>query len=246
LIEEDGIGPDAFLARFQDAFRAGCSSLGWDWSDDVAEACGRYCLRVREGNARMNLTRILEPEDMAVKHVLDSLAVARTVPGWVDGGRVADVGTGAGFPGIPLGIALPAIDLTLVDALRKRLDFVKEASPVPCAIVHARAEDAGRDRALREQFDGVVARALAPLPILLEWCAPLVRPGGVLVAMLGPQSQGEGAPRPLGLDLQAEDRLVLPDAEGSARVLRVYRKVSATPARYPRRPAEIKERPLGE
>jgi len=241
----DPLTDEEFLERFRTAFLTGAEGLGLSFPDPVVEGCGAHCLRVCRANVHVNLTRILEPEEMAVKHALDSLTVLDLAPEWRSGGLVADVGTGAGFPGIPLRIACPEIDLLLVDSLRKRLDFLSAASPVPFTGIHARAEDAGRDVRLREQCDGVVARALAPLPILLEWCGPLVRPGGSLVAMLGPSDAGEGAPRDLGLALAEERRLTLPDGEGSARRLRVYRKVRPTPARYPRRPSEIKAHPLG-
>lgn len=147
---------------------------------------------------------------------------------------------------MPLKWAAPEIDLVLVDALRKRLGFLEVAAGVEFTGIHARAEDLGRDPIGRDRFDGVVARAVAALPVLLEWCGPLVAVGGDLVAMLGSQRPDEGRPEALGLELVKERQWRLPDEDGESalRRLRLYRKVRPTPPRYPRRPSEIKSNPL--
>lgn len=237
---------DSFEAAFGEALAAGLEALDIVLEPSAREACARFCRAVRDANEEgLNLTRIVDPREMAVKHVADSLTVLPMAAGLSVGSRVADVGTGAGFPGVPLKIARPDLEMTLIDSLAKRLAFLEGAAGVPFVGVHGRAEDVGRDRRWREGFDLVVARAVAPLPILLEWCGPLAAVGGRFVAMLGAKEPEDGAPGALGLSLEAERVFALPDAEGSQRRLRVYRKVRPTPARYPRRPSEIRERPLG-
>ncbi len=239
------IPDDEFRRRFLEALGPAVAAFGGTVDPDAAEAAVEFCNKVRIANTQLNLTRIVEPEDMASKHVADSWSVLAAMPWWRDGGRIADIGTGAGFPGLPLKWEAPAIDLVLVDSLRKRLAFLEGAAGVPFTGIHARAEDLGRDPLGREQFDGVVARAVAALPMLLEWCGPLVSVGGHFVAMLGSQPPDEGRPDAFGLKLVRERQWTLPASDGPAlRRIRIYEKVRPTPPRYPRRPAEIKSSPL--
>ena len=147
----------------------------------------RYAELLVEWNEKMNLTAITDPEGIAVKHFLDCLAYLK----WakiLEGAKVADVGTGAGFPGVVLKIARPDIKLVLIDSLQKRLNFldtVLNEIGVKATLVHARAEDAGHDKNLRESFDVVTARAVANLAVLSEYCIPLVKVGGHFIAMKG-------------------------------------------------------------
>lgn len=241
----DPISEGEFRERFLGALGPAVAAFGGMVDADAAEAAVVFCRKVRVVNRYLNLTRIVEPEEMAVKHVADSWSVLAAMPAWRDGGRIADIGTGAGFPGLPLKWAAPAIDLVLVDSLRKRLGFLEQSAGVGFTGIHARAEDLGRDPLGREAFDGVVARALAPLPVLLEWCGPLVAVGGSFVAMLGSTIAEEGRPDALGLKLVRERQWWLPDGDEPAlRRLRVYEKIRPTLPRYPRRPAEIKSKPL--
>ena len=145
----------------------------------------RYAELLVEWNEKMNLTAITDPEGIAVKHFLDCLAYLKraNIP---EGARVADVGTGAGFPGVVLKIARPDIKLVLIDSLQKRLNFldtVLNEIGVKATLVHARAEDAGHDKKLRESFDFVTARAVANLAVLSEYCIPLVKGGGHFIAV---------------------------------------------------------------
>ncbi len=211
-------------------------------------------------NAHTNLTRITEPGEIAIKHFADSLTCFGAVGKVWDRERpaVCDVGTGAGFPGLVLKIVRPDLRLTLLDSLRKRLTFLEAV----CAtlglegvlFVHARAEEAGRDPALRDGFDVVTARAVAALPTLLEWCAPLARPGGHFLAMKGGNVDAElagaaDAARLLNVRLAQDRVLTLPPVPGSdeppaeRRVL-IYRKAAPTPPRFPRIAAEIKRQGL--
>ena len=202
-----------------------------------------------EKNQVMNLTAITEPGEVATLHLLDSLAVAAA--GDLAGKKVIDVGTGAGFPGVPLAIALPNASLTLLDSLGKRVNFLEETcralglQNVTC--VHARAEEFAA--AHRESYDVAVSRAVAALPVLCELCLPLVKVGGVFLAMKSSHSQEETeqaakAISLLGGKLEDVTDYSIPTTDVTHRLL-VIRKLSPTPKKYPRRFAQIKKQPLG-
>ena len=138
-----------------------------------------------EWNERMNLTAITDPEEVAQKHFADSLAA---LPYLKAGMKVIDVGTGAGFPGVPLLIMEPKLELTLADSLQKRLTFLEallRELDLKATLVHGRAEDLGQNRLYREKFDAAVSRAVANLPVLLELTTPFVRVGGTAIAYKG-------------------------------------------------------------
>lgn len=200
-----------------------------------------------EKNQVMNLTAITEPKDVAALHLLDSLALTA----WLKDERVVDVGTGAGFPGIPLAAALPEAKFTLLDSLGKRVGFLREAcgelglENVEC--VQARAEEFAGER--REVFDCAVSRAVADLPVLCELCLPLVRVGGRFLAMKSSHSEeevrrAEGALEVLGGKIGWVRDYTIPATDVVHRVVCVE-KVSPTPKKYPRRFAQIKKQPLG-
>ena len=154
-------------------------------SERQLEQLEKYAALLLEWNEKINLTAITDEEGIAAKHFLDCLAFLRHAQ-IKEGARVADVGTGAGFPGIVLKIARPDIELVLIDSLQKRLNFLSEVCRelgIKATLVHARAEDAGHDKALRESFDFVTARAVANLAVLSEYCLPLVKIGGVFAPM---------------------------------------------------------------
>lgn len=202
-----------------------------------------------EKNQVMNLTAITEPREVATLHLLDSLALAAQAD--LAGKKIIDVGTGAGFPGMPLAIALPQVDMTLLDSLNKRVDFLREVCDtlqlqgVIC--VHARAEEFAA--AHRESYDFAVSRAVAALPVLCELCLPLVKVGGAFLAMKSSHSQEETdqaakAIALLGGKLEAVTDYSIPTTDVTHRLLTI-RKVSPTPKKYPRRFAQIKKQPLG-
>ena len=181
----------------------------------------RFAVLLVEWNAtRLNLTRLTSPQDIAVKHFLDSLAVlkAATLP---QGATVLDIGTGAGLPGLALKIARPDLAVTLLDSTAKKLAFCRAVADDlgldAVTVRHARAGDAGRRPDQAPEYDIVTARAVAPLETLLPWCAPFVRPGGLVVALKGPSVADElPAARPvarrLGLTLLPTVALALPEA----------------------------------
>ena len=147
----------------------------------------RYCQLLQEWNQRMNLTAITDDQGVAEKHFLDSL-LPLTLWELPRGARLIDVGTGAGFPAVPIKLLRPDIQITLLDSLQKRLTFLEAVCSqlgIQAELLHARAEDAGRDPARRERYDVATSRAVAGMDLLAEYCLPLVRPGGVLLALKG-------------------------------------------------------------
>lgn len=209
----------------------------------------RYLTLLLDWNTRMNLTAIKQPEEVAVRHFADSLTLLGSldIP---EGGKLIDVGTGAGFPGVPAKIMRPDIDLTLLDSLQKRLNFLGEllhALGLDAHRLHARAEEGGRSAELREQFDVATARAVASLPALCEYCLPFVKVGGVFAAMKGPGAseeleQSRNALEMLGGQVERLKEFRLSD--GSTRVVMVIKKISHTPPKYPRMGTKIAKSPL--
>ena len=194
------------------------------------------------------LTAITDPRDVAVLHLLDSLAL--TGLAGLEGRTVVDVGTGAGFPGVPLAIARPSARVTLLDSLGKRVDFLREScrtlglDNVEC--VHGRAEEFAGER--RETFDLAVSRAVAALPVLCELCLPLVKVGGAFWAMKSVDTEEEisaskTAVKVLGGRIQAVSDYTIPTTEVVHRVVCIQ-KTAPTPKKYPRRFALIKKQPL--
>lgn len=212
----------------------------------VADALDRYAELLVEYNKKVNLTAITEPEGIEDRHFIDSLLLAAQPE---VRGRVVDVGTGAGFPGIVLKLFRPEIELTLMEPTGKRVDFLKYACAelgIEAEFAKERAEEAARKR-WRETFDTAVARAVADLPVLAEYCLPLVSVGGVFVAMKGSSAQdeaarGAGAVKKLGGEVAGTRAFTLPDS--SARELIFCTKISHTPPAYPRNGGKIAKAPL--
>lgn len=200
-------------------------------------------------NEKINLTAITDPEGILHKHFLDSLLPLAALA-LADGASLIDVGTGAGFPGVPLKIARPDISLTLLDSLRKRTDFLRELSRElgqDNHIVHGRAEQLSRDPLFRERFDIATARAVAALPALCEYCLPYVKPGGRFIALKGPDAGEEAehsraAIRLLGGELAEIKTFTLPG--GDRRSIVTVKKISQTPTKYPRTGVKISKSPL--
>lgn len=208
----------------------------------------RYWELLAEKNKVMNLTAITDPDEAARLHFLDSAALLALAD--FRGKSVVDVGTGAGFPGLPLKILEPSIRLTLLDAQRKRVDFLREVcgelglEGVEC--VHGRAEDFAGER--REGFDIAVSRAVAALPVLAELCLPLVKPGGTFLAMKSVDSNEElnaagRAVRLLGGRLEPPMDYAISGTDIPRR-LAIHTKIGETPKKYPRTFAKIKKNPL--
>jgi len=218
-------------------------------TDHQLEQLEVYAQLLVEWNQKMNLTAITSPEGIAVLHFADSLSLLTALP--LDGTeRMLDIGTGAGFPAIPLKIARPDLQLTMMDSLNKRLTFLQQVCHelgLSAQILHSRAEESAREPHLREQFDLVTARAVAALQVLAEYCLPYVKVGGYFAAMKGPSCEDELAAadhaiRVLGGKVERVVSLTLSD--GSVRHIALIKKVSATPATYPRHGSKIAKKPL--
>lgn len=211
--------------------------------DKMTERFETYYRFLVSENEKYNLTAITEHDEVWSKHFADSMLGSKFVP---QGASLVDVGCGAGFPSVPLAIARPDIRPTLVDSLTKRVIFCTELCGkvgVSANVVHARAEDFAKDN--RQRFDVAVARAVAPLNILLEYLAPLVRVGGSVVAYKTDESEvvlAKNAANILGLTFVSANRFVLPD--GSNRCLLEYKKVKNTPLVYPRGQNKPRKCPL--
>ena len=230
----------------------GCAAMGLALTQTMREQFAAYDALLREANTRMDLTAVLDPLEAVDRHYLDSLTPLR-VPGLLpEGARCADVGSGAGFPGIPLAIARPDTVWVLLDAQSKRVGFLREviaALGLRAEAVHIRAEDAGRAAAHREAYAVAVARAVAGLPVLLELTLPLVAVGGYAMAWKGPAAQeewgaGQAAARLLGGTLRAPLAAPVPDRDWR-HTLVVADKRQSTPRAYPRKAGEPSRRPLG-
>ncbi len=214
-----------------------------------ADAFQTYLELLLSWNEKMNLTAITEPGEVLEKHFLDSLTPLLALP-IKQGGKLIDVGTGAGFPGIPLKILRPDIELTLLDGLNKRLTFlgeVCESLGIEANRVHKRAEEAGLDKKMREAYDVAIARAVAPMNILCEYCIPLIKMKGYFIAMKGPGAEkeleeAEHALEQLGGERARVHGLTLPG--GEERNLVVVQKRRFTPKGYPRHGGTITKHPL--
>lgn len=211
--------------------------------DKMTERFETYYRFLVSENEKYNLTAITEHDEVWCKHFADSMLGSKFVP---HGASLVDVGCGAGFPSVPLAIARQDIRPTLVDSLTKRVNFCTELCGkvgVSANVVHTRAEDFAKDN--RQRFDVAVARAVAPLNILLEYLAPLVRVGGSVVAYKTDESEvvlAKNAANILGLTFVSANRFVLPD--GSNRCLLEYKKVKNTPLVYPRGQNKPRKCPL--
>ena len=231
--------------------QAGLERLGVAADGVTLDRLARYHALLTEWNARIDLTAVLEPEEMVDRHYLDSAAplALGLIP---QGARVIDVGTGAGLPGIPLCILRPDLRVTLLDAQRKRVTFLQaaiEALELPAQAVHMRAEDAARDEARREAYDVAVSRAVAATPTLLELTLPFVRVGGRAIAWKGPGLQAEleqarRAAHLLGGALEGVLDAPVPGRDWQ-HVLLVCAKRQKTARQYPRRAGLPGKNPLG-
>lgn len=235
---------------------AEASRLGVTLDARAVERFGRYLDLVLEWNERAGITSLTDPSEIQLRHLAESLALVAALrgagllrPGSTQ--RIADLGSGGGFPGIPMAIAEPGLDLVLVESHGRRAEFLRtavEALGLAARVVQARAEDAGRDRTLRETFDLVTARALAALPVLLEYALPLLKEGGLLIAPKGSRAEAEvaasgGALAALGGTVEAT--LDLPVRPGTPpQHVVVVRRSGRLDARYPRRAGAPSKQPL--
>lgn len=231
--------------------REGLKNYSIDCDNAMLERFETYRKILVDFNQHMNLTGITEQRQVYIKHFLDSVAIFKY--GYLCGNlSVIDVGTGAGFPGLPFKIANPDIELTLLDSLNKRINFLKEVGRGigfdDIDYVHGRAEDIGQDSSYREKFDIATARAVANLPVLLELCVPFVKVGGFFICLKGPNAvneleEAQNAINVLGVKLVEHIEVKLPDEELKHTIL-VFKKLEKTPIKYPRKPGKLSKNPL--
>lgn len=223
-------------------------SLGLTLDETALSRFDRYAEMLVETNRQFNLTAIKEPAEIAVKHFADSLSLlaALEIP---EGAALLDIGTGAGFPGVPLLIARPDLKITMVDSTGKKLNFVREVLSdlnLSATVIHGRAEELGRGE-LRESFDVVTSRAVAALNVLCEYCLPFVKVQGTFAAMKGAKGSEElalcrTAIPTLGGKYGATKAFTLSD--GAERNIILIQKISHTPPKYPRVSAQIAKKAL--
>jgi 16S rRNA (guanine527-N7)-methyltransferase len=233
-----------------DLLAAGARAFALDLTPAQLDQFARYADLLIDWNLRFNLTSIVDPRDIVIKHFLDSLSVIRSIPpGPI---KLIDVGAGAGLPGLPLKIARPAISLTLLEATRKKCDFLQavidDLHLTGVQVVNARAEEAGRLEEHREQYDVSVARGVAEMPTLLEYLLPFVKVGGFAVAqksreVLPDVQHAELALTTLGGRLGDIVAVSVPELN-EARYLVVVEKIDRTPEKYPRRVGVPSKKPL--
>ena len=216
-----------------------------------------YASMLKEKNKVMNLTAVDDDKGIAMKHFIDSLTLCPYIREEEEKKKSSkaltfvDVGTGAGFPGLPVKISCPELSVTLMDSLEKRLKFLDEVITAldlkDCNTVHSRAEDAGRNKKFREKYDIVTARAVAKLSVLAEYCLPLVKVGGVFLAMKAhseeEEAEGAKAIALLGGTIEKTDTFMLPGTD-MERTIIVVRKIRPTPARFPRKAGTPSKTPI--
>lgn len=202
-----------------------------------------------EWNEKINLTAIIEPDDIILKHFIDSIIISKEI-GIND--KVADIGTGAGFPGLPVKIIQPGIEMFLIDSLNKRIKFLDEVinknNLKKIKAIHARAEEIGHNKEFRGKCDIVTSRAVAKLNVLLEYMMPLVKVGGRCICLKGPNAQeeieeAENSIKTLGGEIEKIENIVLPDSD-NRRTIIVIKAVKQLPNKYPRKPGTPSVSPL--
>lgn len=237
--------------NFVDELKVAATEYGLNLTEDQISAFNKYYELLYEWNKKINLTAITEPKDVAIKHMVDSLSCFKADL-FKENTSLIDVGTGAGFPGLPLKIFCPSLKLTLLDSLNKRVKFlqlvVDELELKDVEVIHARSEEAARNKKYREKFDLATARAVARLPIICEYCLPFVKEGGTFIALKGRQyeeeaTQAQKAIKVLGGEISDIMPVKLPEIDDKRAVIYI-KKVKSTPKTYPRKAGTPERNPI--
>ena len=207
-----------------------------------------YMNLLLEWNEKINLTAIIEPREVILKHFVDSLTIAKYIK---ENEKLIDVGTGAGFPGIPLSIVKENTDIVLLDSLNKRINFLEEVKEnlklENITTIHGRAEEFGKNKKERETYDIATSRAVAPLNILLEYLLPLVKVGGKAICMKGSNIEeienAKNALEILGGKIEKIEEITLPNSDIKRNII-IVKKVKNTPSKYPRKPGTPSKEPI--
>lgn len=237
--------------NFVDELKVAATEYGLNLTEDQISAFNKYYELLYEWNKKINLTAITEPKDVAIKHMVDSLSCFKADL-FKENTSLIDVGTGAGFPGLPLKIFYPSLKLTLLDSLNKRVKFlqlvVDELGLKDVEVIHVRSEEAARNKKYREKFDLATARAVARLPIICEYCLPFVKDGGTFIALKGRQyeeeaTQAQKAIKVLGGEIADIMPVKLPEIDDKRAVIYI-KKIKSTPKTYPRKAGTPERNPI--
>lgn len=226
-------------------------SMKLECSDNILEKFNSYMLGVLDWNEKVNLTTITDPQEFVVKHFIDSI-ICTDYPEYEDADKIIDVGTGAGFPGVPLAIVSPEKEFILMDSLNKRLKIIdelcREAGIANVTTIHARAEELAKNKAHREQYDLCVSRAVANMAVLAEYCLPFIKVGGFLMAYKGPDAETEVTEAAHALSLLGGRVEEIRNGNlkdfGIDHKVVVIKKVKNTPSKFPRKAGTPAKEPL--
>lgn len=235
--------------RFEKSLKEKVEKLGIELNDYQVKQFYNYMKLLIEWNKKINLTAIIDPEDIILKHFIDSLTIAKYIN---EKDKIADIGTGAGFPGIPIKILNPENEMLLVDSLNKRIKFlemvIQEDKLKNIKVLHGRAEEIGHNKAYRGNFDVVTSRAVAKLNILLEYMLPLLKLGGKCICLKGPNIEEEleearNAIKILGGQIDKIEQMELPYSDNRRNII-IIKAVKQSPNKYPRKPGTPTTSPL--
>jgi len=232
----------------REIFENGLKQTGFEYNEEIINKFDIFSKLLVEWNEKMNLTAVTDPDGISVKHFLDSVVPlsAFEIP---ENAKVIDVGTGAGFPGVPIKIMRGDLDFTFMDSLNKRITFLNEVSKSlgfeKAEFVHGRAEEAGKDKKYREKYDVAVSRAVANLKVLSEYCVPFVKVGGIFAAFKQFEVQEEiedarAMIGSLGGKIAEIKEVSIPQSDIVRKIV-IIEKVKETPAQFPRRANKIKK-----
>lgn len=218
-------------------------------NDEQAQKYYNYMNLLIEWNEKINLTAITNPDEIIIKHFIDSITIDKYIE---KNNKIIDVGTGAGFPGIPLSILRDDLGITLMDSLNKRIKFLDEVRELNhlnnISTIHGRAEELGKNKNFREKYDIATSRAVAPLNVLLEYMLPFVKVGGYCICMKGSNVEEEIANSKNALSklkgkIEKIETFKLPDTEYGRNII-IIKKIENTPSKYPRKPGTPAKEPL--
>ena len=238
------------MSQIEELLAESCKKINIELTEKQIKQFIDYKDMLLEWNEKFNLTAITDEREIVLKHFVDCLAISAGAE--LAGKKIIDVGTGAGFPGVPVKIAFPDIQMTLLDSLNKRITFLEELKNklglenVTC--IHSRAEDGGTDKNLREGFDLCISRAVANLAVLSEYCLPFVKVGGYFISMKGSDvkdelNESEKAIKVLGGEVKEVKLINIPETDINHSLI-VIKKIKPTPSKYPRKAGKAKKEPI--
>ncbi len=238
------------MSQIEELLAESCKKINIELTEKQIKQFIDYKDMLLEWNEKFNLTAITDEREIILKHFVDCLAISAGAE--LAGKKIIDVGTGAGFPGVPVKIAFPDTQMTLLDSLNKRITFLEELKNklglenVTC--IHSRAEDGGADKNLREGFDLCISRAVANLAVLSEYCLPFVKVGGCFISMKGPDvkdelNESEKAIKVLGGEVKEVKLINIPETDINHSLI-IIKKIKPTPSKYPRKAGKAKKEPI--